>query len=203
MLQTLMTAALSYIGTTTDYFVILLFIFGQYRQSAQVRSVVFGAYLGNAMLVMISVFIALGLKQVPEEWLLGLLGILPIIIGIKNYYSDSDEVAEVADNLRQSGKKQLILKMVGVTIATCGADNIALYVPYFTTINLTLLPLIFAIFIVILSLALLLAYKVTQMPIVYQLLERFGDRVQLIIYVALGIYVMFTAGTLQHLFTLL
>jgi len=203
MLQTLMTAALSYIGTTTDYFIILLFIFGQYRQPAQVRSVVFGAYLGNAVLVMISVVIALGLKQVPEEWLLGLLGILPIIIGIKNYYSDSDEVAEVADNLRHSDNQQLIFKMVGITIATCGADNIALYVPYFTMINLTLLPIIFVIFIVILSLALLLAYKVTQMPIIYRLLERFGDKVQLIIYVALGIYVMFAAGTLQHLFTLL
>jgi cadmium resistance transport/sequestration family protein len=203
MLQTLITAALSYIGTTTDYFIILLFIFGQYRKSAQVRSVVFGVYLGNAVLVMISVGIALGLKQVPEEWLLGLLGILPIFIGIKNYYTNSDEVAEVADNLRHSDNQQLIFKMVGITIATCGADNIALYVPYFTTINLTLLPLIFAIFIVILSLALLLAYKVTQMPIIYRLLERFGDKVQLIIYVALGIYVMFAAGTLQHLFTLL
>jgi cadmium resistance transport/sequestration family protein len=203
MLQIVMTAALSYIGTTTDYVVILLFIFGQYRQPTQVRSIVVGAYLGNAMLVMISVVIALGLKQVPEEWLLGLLGILPIIIGIKNYDSDSDEVAEVADNLRHSDNQQLILKMVGLTIATCGADNIALYVPYFATIKVPYIPLIFVIFMVILSLALWFAYQVTQMPIIYRLLEHFGDKVQLIIYVALGIYVMFAAGTLQHLLTLL
>jgi cadmium resistance protein CadD (predicted permease) len=88
--------------------------------------------------------------------------------------------------------------MIGITIATCGADNIALYVPYFTTVNLSLLPMIFIIFIFILSFSIFLAQRVTKIKIIYQILERFGDKAQLFIYVILGIYVMFSAGTIQH-----
>lgn len=66
MLKDVLTAIFSYIGTTTDYFVVLLLLFGKYSTKQDTKLVVLGAYLGNGLLVLISIIIALVLQQVPE-----------------------------------------------------------------------------------------------------------------------------------------
>ncbi|WP_394456416.1 hypothetical protein ACF0HZ_02840 [Leuconostoc suionicum] len=47
MLKDVLTAIFSYIGTTTDYFVVLLLLFGKYSTKQDTKLVVLGAYLGN------------------------------------------------------------------------------------------------------------------------------------------------------------
>ncbi|MDR2660541.1 MAG: cadmium resistance transporter, partial [Lactobacillaceae bacterium] len=95
MLQQLLTATISYIGTTTDYFIILLLVFSRFKKTVQIKSIVAGAYFGNLFLVIVSLIIALFLKRIPQEYLLGLLGLIPIILGIKNYFFQNDEAGDV------------------------------------------------------------------------------------------------------------
>ena len=196
MVQTLLTALTSYIGTTSDYFVVLLLVFGQYRGPKQTRSIIFGAYLGNALLVLIALLVAV-------SWLLGFLGIVPIVIGIRKYFSNDDETEEVKDKLAQDNNRNLISNMVIITIGACGADNLALYMPYFATANLVYLPAILLIFIAVLTIVIFLAKKLTDFKPVHTFFERFGDKIQVIIYIVLGLYVMFDAGTIQYLISLL
>lgn len=86
MLEALGTALLSYIGTTSDYFVILLLMFGMYRGGKLARPVVIGAYLGgNGLLLAVAIIVAYVLKLIPAEWLLGLLGLIPIYMGIRTF----------------------------------------------------------------------------------------------------------------------
>ena len=91
MVETLLTALTSYIGTTSDYFVVLLLLFAQFRTQPQRQAIIWGAYLGNALLVFVAVAIALLLKRVPEEWVLGLLGFVPIAMGLQKFFSSKDE----------------------------------------------------------------------------------------------------------------
>ena len=203
MVQTLLTALTSYIGTTSDYFVVLLLVFGQYRGPKQTRSIIFGAYLGNALLVLIALLVAVLLKNIPESWLLGFLGIVPIVIGIRKYFSNDDETEEVKDKLAQDNNRNLISNMVIITIGACGADNLALYMPYFATANLVYLPAILLIFIAVLTIVIFLAKKLTDFKPVHTFFERFGDKIQVIIYIVLGLYVMFDAGTIQYFISLL
>ena len=48
-----------------------------------------------------------------------------------------------------------------------------------------------------------LAKKLTDFKPVHTFFERFGDKIQVIIYIVLGLYVMFDAGTIQYLISLL
>lgn len=203
MLQTLFTAFISYLGTSSDYFVVLLLVFGQYRSNEESRAVIFGAYLGNLLLIGTAIVIAVFLKRVPSEWVLGLLGIIPVVMGIYGYFSNKNESATISEHLDKIGIGKIIFHIVWLTIVACGADNLALYIPYFATTNFVYLPIILIMFAVVLTVTIFVARQVTHLKIVYDFFEKYGDMMQLIIYVVLGIYIMFAAGTFQHLISLL
>ncbi|MCM0582084.1 cadmium resistance transporter [Weissella diestrammenae] len=203
MVTALITAILSYLGTTSDYLMILLLVFTRYQQTKQRQNVVIGAYLGNLVLVILSLLVAMLLKQVPDEWLLGLLGLIPIYLGIKGYFWPKDESNEVAERLSGMSAGRIILNVIVLTVATCGADNLALYIPYFANLNMLYLPLILGAFIVILTLIIGLAWWGSRLNFIGQLFKRYGEKIQLVIYVGLGVYVMFEAGTIQSLLHLL
>lgn len=199
MIKDIVTAVFSYIGTTTDYFVVLLILFGKYQSQKETKPVIIGAYIGNALLVLISLAVAIVLQKVPEEWLLGLLGLIPIYMGIKSYFSNEDEGDEIEERLNNIQPKNILKNVILITFASCGADNTALYIPYFTTVPIATLPIIFAIFIVILTMVIYLAYKFVSVPMVKTFFDRQGDLIQMIVYVALGLYVLFEAGSIQHI----
>lgn len=199
MIKDIVTAVFSYIGTTTDYFVVLLILFGKYQSQKETKPVIIGAYIGNALLVLISLAVAIVLQKVPEEWLLGLLGLIPIYMGIKSYFSNEDEGDEIEERLNNIQPKNILKNVILITFAACGADNTALYIPYFTTVPIATLPIIFAIFIVILTMVIYLAYKFVSVPMVKTFFDRQGDLIQMIVYVALGLYVLFESGSIQHI----
>ncbi|MBD9365596.1 cadmium resistance transporter [Leuconostoc mesenteroides] len=199
MIKDIVTAVFSYIGTTTDYFVVLLILFGKYQSQKETKPVIIGAYIGNALLVLISLAVAIVLQKVPEEWLLGLIGLIPVYMGIKSYFSNEDEGDEIEERLNNIQPKNILKNVILITFAACGADNTALYIPYFTTVPVATLPIIFAIFIVILTMVIYLAYKFVSVPMVKTFFDRQGDLIQMIVYVALGLYVLFEAGSIQHI----
>ncbi|MDI6523857.1 cadmium resistance transporter [Leuconostoc suionicum] len=203
MIKDIVTAVFSYIGTTTDYFVVLLLLFGKYQSRKETKSVIIGAYIGNALLVLVSLVIAILLQQVPAEWLLGLLGLIPIYLGIRSYLSDEDEGDEIEERLNKIQPKNILKNVILITFAACGADNMALYIPYFTTIADSTIPIIFVIFIMILTIVIYSAYKMVSIPVVKKFFDRRGDLIQLVVYVLLGLYVLFDSGTIQHIIKLI
>ncbi|MCK8627837.1 cadmium resistance transporter [Fructobacillus cardui] len=205
MTATLITGFFSYLGTTSDYFVILVLLYATFCKKSQVRPIILGAYLGNALLVGTALLIGGVLKQIPAEWVLGLLGLVPVAIGLKNYFSNEEEEEGEAfvTKVQETPNQRIVLTVVVMTIAGCGADNLALYIPYFSLANWAALPIIFLMFTAILTICIFSAYRLAKVQKVQDLFERYGDLMQLLVYVALGIYILFDAGTVTHLLSLL
>ena len=62
--------------------------------------------------------------------------LIPIFLGLKVLLlGDSDGEAIAKEGLRKDNKN-LIFLVAMITFASCGADNIGVFVPYFTTLNL-------------------------------------------------------------------
>lgn len=83
MIQTVVTAAILYIATAFDLLVILLIFFARAKTKKEYRDIYIGQYLGSIILILVSLFLAFVLNYVPEKWILGLLGLIPIYLGIK------------------------------------------------------------------------------------------------------------------------
>ena len=82
MIQTIITAAILYIATAVDLLVILL-IFRASTDKKEYRNIYIGQYVGSVTLIVVSLFFAFVLNYVPEKWILGLLGLIPIYLGLK------------------------------------------------------------------------------------------------------------------------
>lgn len=80
--------------TNIDDIIILLLFFSQVDNKLACQQIVAGQYLGFTAIIIASLLGFFGGLIVPRSWI-GLLGLLPIAIGIKQLVSQEKEIAQV------------------------------------------------------------------------------------------------------------
>ncbi|WP_125589834.1 cadmium resistance transporter [Companilactobacillus jidongensis] len=198
MIKAILTGVTAYISTSIDYLIILMVIFGATKPN-QKWLVYFGDILGTSILVISSLIMAFVLGFIPEEWVLGLLGLIPIFMGIKLlFFGESDDDDVVASGMKK--KSNVILNVALITIATCGADNIGIYVPIFVQSSLSTLIIILITFFFMLTLFCYIGYLLVRIPKVADVLEKWGRYITSIVYIILGLFILIEGGTFAHIF---
>ena len=198
MIQTIVTAAILYIATAVDLLVILLIFFARAKTKKEYRDIYIGQYVGSVTLIVISLFFAFVLNYVPEKWILGLLGLIPIYLGIKvAIYGDSDGEERAKKELNEKGLSKLVGTIAIVTIASCGADNIGVFVPYFVTLSVTNLLITLFVFLILIFVLVFTAQKLANIPGVGEIVEKFGRWIMAVIYIALGLFIIIENDTIQ------
>ncbi|UOR14110.1 CadD family cadmium resistance transporter (plasmid) [Halobacillus amylolyticus] len=197
MVQTIVTAVIIYGATALDLFVLLLIFFARAKTREQYRDIYIGQYLGSFVLIGISLFLAYVLNFVPEKWVLGLLGLIPIYFGLKvAIFGDSDEEI-VEEQLEKRGLSKLVKTVSLVVIGSCGADNIGLFVPYFITLNSRELLITLIVFILLIYLLVLTAQKLLNIGGIEEVVEKYSRWAMAIIYIGLGVFIIFENKTIQ------
>ena len=197
MIQTIVTAAILYIATASDLLVILLMFFARAKTRKEYRDIYIGQYVGSVALIVISLFFAFVLNYVPEKWILGLLGLIPIYLGIKvAIYGDSDGEERTKKELNEKGLSKLVGTVAIVTIASCGADNIGLFVPYFVTLSVTDLLITLFVFLILIFFLVFTAQKLANIPGVGEIVEKFSRWIMAVIYIALGLFIIIENDTI-------
>ncbi|MBN6851519.1 cadmium resistance transport/sequestration family protein [Staphylococcus saprophyticus] len=198
MVQTIITAAILYIATAVDLFVILLIFFARAKTRKQFRDIYIGQYLGSIILILVSLFLAFVLNYVPEKWILGLLGLIPIYLGIKvAIYDDCEGEKRAKKELNEKGLSKLVGTVSLVTIASCGADNIGLFVPYFVALDIIELLTTLIVFLVLIFFLVFTAQKLARIPGVGEIVEKFSRWIMAVIYIALGLFIIIENETIQ------
>lgn len=201
MQTAILTGITAYISTSIDYLIILMVIFGSVNRKER-WLVYWGDLLGTSVLVAASLVMAFILGFVPQEWLLGLLGIIPVLMGLRLLISGESDDDEVVES-QMKKRRNIIMNVAIITIATCGADNIGIYVPIFAQSTVQTLTVILITFFFMLSLFCYVGYLLIKIPKVAEILERYGMYITAIVYIGLGLYIMFESGTVQHLVKML
>ena len=146
-------------------------------------------------------FFAYVLNYVPDKWILGLLGLIPIYLGIKvAIFDDCEGERRAKDELNKKGLSELSKSVAVVTLASCGADNIGLFVPYFTTINNYELVITLITFVILIFILVFTAQKLANIPGLGEIIERFSRWIMSIVYIGLGLFIIIENGTVQKLF---
>ena len=198
MIQTIVTAAILYIVTALDLLVILLMFFARAKTRKEYRDIYIGQYVGSVTLIVVSLFFAFVLNYVPEKWILGLLGLIPIYLGIKvAIYDDCEGEKRAKKELNEKGLSKLVGTVAIVTIASCGADNIGLFVPYFVTLSVTNLLLTLFVFLILIFFLVFTAQKLANIPGIGEIVEKFSRWIMAIIYIALGLFIIIENDTIQ------
>ena len=190
MIQNIVTSIILYSGTAVDLLIILMLFFAKRKSRKDIINIYLGQFLGSVSLIFLSLLFAFVLNYIPSKEILGLLGLIPIFLGLKVLLlGDSDGEAIAKDGLRKDNKK-LIFLVAMITFASCGADNIGVFVPYFTTLNLANLIVTLLTFLVMIYLLVFSAQKLAQVPSVGETLEKYSRWFIAVVYLGLGMYIL-------------
>ena len=201
MIQNVVTSIILYSGTAVDLLIILMLFFAKRKSRKDIINIYLGQFLGSVSLILLSLLFAFVLNYIPSKEILGLLGLIPIFLGLKVLLlGDSDGEAIAKEGLRKDNKN-LIFLVAMITFASCGADNIGVFVPYFTTLNLANLIVTLLTFLVMIYLLVFSAQKLAQVPSVGETLEKYSRWFIAVVYLGLGIYILIENNSFDMLRT--
>ena len=203
MIQNIVTSIILYSGTAVDLLIILMLFFAKRKSRKDIINIYLGQFLGSVSLIFLSLLFAFVLNYIPSKEILGLLGLIPIFLGRKVLLlGDSDGEAIAKDGLRKDNKN-LIFLVAMITFASCGADNIGVFVPYFTTLNLANLIVTLLTFLVMIYLLVFSAQKLAQVPSVGETLEKYSRWFIAVVYLGLGMYILIENNSFDMLWAVL
>ncbi|APM38316.1 cadmium resistance transporter [Clostridium kluyveri] len=223
MVSTIITALVSFSSTNIDDIFVLMLFFSQLNSSTKIRHIIIGQYLGIGALTTISIIGAIGVSVIPHEYV-GLLGLVPIYLGIKTYLHykkesrDGKNTAEQkfqnVDNKEPKGTNSIqknriisfaktfinpsVIKVTSVTFAN-GGDNIGIYIPLFASMNLFDILVTVLVFVLLIALWCFIGLKLAEQPFVSRNIEKYRHILVPIIFIGLGIFILIENGTISFI----
>lgn len=192
MLEAFILAIVTFVSTNLDKAFLLVAFFCDPR--LRTSYVVVGQYLGMAALTAAALVLALLALAIPESYI-GLLGLLPIAIGLGRLWSLWSGAGDEGDAvLLRPGSA--VTAVAVVTIAN-GGDNIAVYVPLFADRGVMEILLICTVFAVMTAVWCLAGKALLLHPTMGKGIQTWGHRAMPVVLVALGVYIMVESGLLR------
>lgn len=179
---------ITFLAVNLDFFFILLFLLDRYRT----RDVLVGYLLGIALLLVVSFFVGKTLSLFLPEWLLGVLGLLPIYMALH----DNDE-----DPGQNSSHGPVVATLI-TYLAVCSGCNVSIFLPVLTGESGRgfILTVVFVLFLA--AVAVILIKRFGTLPAVKHLLAHYGELMMKVVYIGVGLYVFYDSGLISHLINL-
>lgn len=205
LIATVIAAMTAFAATNIDDIVILMLLFSQENASFPTRHIVVGQYLGFAVLLLVSLPSFFGGMVISKPWI-GLLGFVPIAIGIIHLRDNADDDADIQTINASSPKltpftrllHPQVFQVAAITVAN-GGDNIGIYVPLFASSNLISLSIILIVFALLIGVWCFVAYQLTRHRAIAPILTRYTKRIVPFVLIGLGLYILFENGSYQLL----
>ncbi|AFZ02400.1 cadmium resistance transporter [Calothrix sp. PCC 6303] len=201
-MDALASAITAFIGTNLDDIMVLILFFAREDSRTRKQHIVIGQYLGFTILVIASLPGFFG-GLVIKRPIIGLLGFLPIIMGIYKLFKEDNEEEEIQlvnENVNSKINffgnliNPQVYTVAAVTVAN-GADNISIYLSLFASSNWQKLVITLAVFYVMVGIWCGLGYYLTRYRFVGSVFSRYGQILTPLVLIGLGIYILFDSGT--------
>ena len=186
MIETLILSITAFVGTNIDDIFINAFLFAEAKQTADIRHIAIGKYLGIGFLVAVSLLGALGLQLFPKQFI-GWFGLIPIALGTKEIFCNI--VSKDRANKGNSICVNFLFHAMLITAAN-GADNIGIYIPLFANFSKWQIAAAVSIFGVLTAVWCYLGKKLSDLPAFKKILLKYKNALIPAIYIALGIYIL-------------
>lgn len=198
------TGVAAFTATNLDDLVILTLFFSQVNETFRRRHIVFGQYLGFTTLVVASLPAFFGSLLLPRCWV-GLLGLIPIAVGLSRLLHSEEDVSEEVEQEPQSTPSFLAsllspqtCSVAAVTIAN-GSDNIGIYVPLFASSAFDGLLAILSVFFSLVGVWCYATYQLTRQPVIANVLTRYGNNLAPFVLIGLGTFIVLESSALSPL----
>ncbi len=192
MISAIITTIVAFVSTNIDDIFILMIFFSQMEKGMQKTNIVLGQFLGISCLTIISVIGAMGISVLPNQWI-GLLGIVPIAMGLKAH---SDYKRNTANILKVDFIKPSILKVFSITVAN-GGDNIGIYTPIYASMNLLQISISAIVITLSTGVWCYLGFHLSKHILLQSMIQKYEHIFVPVVFIGLGIYIIIKSGLLD------
>ena len=181
----------AFVATNIDDIFVLMMFFSSL--TFPVRQVVLGQFIGIGLLIAISALGSL-ISLVVPTYIIGLMGIIPIVIGIKNLVEirtkDKSLSRQAVQNKKKNRSYFSFLSVAAITFSN-GGDNIGVYVPLFSKYNtVSQITTLTAVFIAMTAVWCISSYYFMNHPLVASKIRHIGNIILPFVLIGLGIYIL-------------
>lgn len=200
----ILASIIAFLSTSIDDLFILTLHFATSNEKFDKKDIVYGHFIGITILILVSLLPSLGLMALPSHYI-GFLGLIPIYRGIDllfHYNKDLPLLADLPENritifLRKYFNYNLLL--VGMITLANGGDNLAMYLPLFSSLKWYVL-LVIPLFFVYTYYWVKLGEKLVGIKQTTVLIKKYGHIFIPYSMILIGIYLIQKNGTLTFLF---
>jgi cadmium resistance protein CadD (predicted permease) len=179
-----------FVSTNIDDLVVLIGFFADRR--LRTRDIVAGQYAGLAVLFVVSAAASLLSLVLPKAYL-GLLGVFPIVIGVRKWIQLQHDGPEP-----ESSNHGSVAGVALVTIAN-GGDNLGIYIPAFAVRSGGEVAVIAAVFAAMTALWCALAHWMVNHRRLGMYFRRYGHILAPLVLIGLGVSIIYNAGSIEWL----
>lgn len=182
----------TFLVANLDFFIILLLLL----QKISLPKVIVGYVIGLLLILSACALIGSTLSRFLPEWLMGTLGIIPIWMA----FHDDDDDDDAPESVSSSAG---ILTVTITYLSVCAACNLAIFLPVISqrSMSFTTFALLLAYIVILSTIITMLINWVGRLSVVKNFLQKYGEIITKICYVAIGIYVFFDSGLISHLWS--
>ena len=183
-----LVAIVAFAATDIDDLFLLMMFFSS--RIYPTRQVVIGQLLGISALVCVSIIGSLIALVIPT-YIIGLLGIVPIAIGIKELIDRKKDESSLIQRVKRKNKSYLAFLTVAAVTISNGGDNIGVYVPLYSKYStVSQVTVITSIFISMTAVWCIIAYYLVSHPLLASRVRHIGNIVMPFALIGLGIYIL-------------
>ena len=192
-LTIIIISASAFIASNLDDLFLLAAFFS--HPDLKAKNVVAGQYLGFLTLLLISSLAYFTQIIIPISWI-SLLGILPIIIGVKHLIDF--KMKETQDKKQYNAPKnefngRKIFSVASITSAN-GGDNLGVYIPLFASIKSSYILVVIGTFLFLVGLWCLFGLLLTNNRIIGDKIKHYGHMILPIILIVIGLIILLHGG---------
>ena len=193
----------AFVATNIDDLFILIVFFA--KRSFSTSQIIIGQYVGMGLLLGVSLVGSLIAIVIPHN-LLGLVGLFPIAIGIKelldlrNRENDDDDEDDVktVNRLYKSRWRTYLPFLVVATVTFSGGEEIGIYTSIFVFYSgVSEIITVFAVVMILTGVWCVIAYYLVNHSFLATQLRRVANRVLPFVLIGLGIYILIEAFLIQ------
>ena len=185
----LLMGAVGFAATNIDDLLLLTYFFGRHSGRKARTRIVAGQCLALGTIIGLSFIGTLATRFFSEERI-GLLGILPIVIGVRHFFTHQSDRPPAGDT-------SVAIGHVTAMIFASGSDSIGVYLPWFAASKAGQLVTLLVSFVAMAALWVVLAIYLGARPMLQKPLRRFGPRVMALVLIGLGVYILVSSGAVS------
>ena len=195
MIETVLSSVVVFVATSVDELVVLTTIFAYAERRKAVAQVYAGQLISQVVLLTLSVLAASGIESLSQE-AIGLLGILPIALGVRILFGghDEDEARETANRLGAPASVALAVALIAIG---GGGEELAVFIPFLGSLAMPDLVVALVTLVLLVPVWCRVSQRIASIKPIQGWIARYQRVFVPVVFISLGVFVIIDSGILD------